>query len=90
MNDLLNAKHFGFLARLAMMRTDSDETLCGAACGPGHFWCSSTSTVQIMEICTLRTISEKRLLGFVLIFICHRQQEKAFWHLRSSSQLQWK
>lgn len=69
MDDLLNAKHFGFLPRLTMMRTDSDETLCGAASGPGPFWCSSTSAVQTMEICALRMISEKRLLGFVLFFI---------------------
>lgn len=59
MDDLLNAKYFDFLPRLAMMRADSDETLSAAACGPGPFWCSSRSTVQTVEICALKMISEK-------------------------------
>lgn len=69
MDDLLNAKHFGFLPRLAMMRTDSSETLHGATCGPAPFWCGSTSAMETMEIRAVMTISENRLLVFVLLFI---------------------
>lgn len=47
---------------LAVMRTDRDETLCGAACGPEPFWCSCKSAMQMVEICALMVISENRLM----------------------------
>lgn len=47
---------------LAVMRTDRDETLCGAACGPEPFLCSCKSAMQVMEICALVAISENRLM----------------------------